>query len=271
MRRGSRAIILLAGTLAGIAAATGADLSDKPGVRDNGAYTRAFGEGESARARGDFEGAVARFNEALTISRQANDATAEAACLAKLGLLLWNLGRVREAEGNYSEAALKAGNPGPGEVLPNSLAALDIIRLYNRGKDLRLSNALPRSLEAFSEALAIGRRIKGEEFVVKCLRQMSGTYWQMNDLKSFLSSNQEALGIATRLNLKIEQGRCLNNLGLYFWKSTDYSKALRHFQQALFILRPLNDSQTEAECVSNIGLISMNLGDYDNALVYFKD
>jgi tetratricopeptide (TPR) repeat protein len=187
MRRGSRAIILLAGTLAGIAAATGADLSDKPGVRDNGAYMRAFGEGESARARGDFEGAVARFNEALTISRQANDATAEAACLAKLGLLLWNLGRVREAEGNYSEAALKAGNPGPGEVLPNSLAALDIIRLYNRGKDLRLSNALPRSLEAFSEALAIGRRIKGEEFVVKCLRQMSGTYWQMNDLKSFLS------------------------------------------------------------------------------------
>jgi CHAT domain-containing protein/Tfp pilus assembly protein PilF len=271
MRRGSRVIILLAGALAGFAAATGTDLPDKPGVRDNGAYTLAFRKGEEARARGDFESSIDRFQEALTISRQANDTAAEAACLMKLGLLQWNLGRIREAEGNFSEASRKAGTPGSDGVLFISRAALDIIRLYNQGKDLRLSNALPRSLEAFSEALAIGRRIKGEEFVAKCLRQMSGTYWQMNDLKSFLSNNEEALKIAMRLNLKIEQGRCLNNLGLYFWKSTDYSKALRHFQQALLILRPLNDSQTEAECVSNIGLISMNLGDYDNALIHFKN
>lgn len=271
MRRRSRVIILLAGALAGIAAAMGADLPSKPGVRDNGAYTLAFRKGESDRVRGDFESSIDRFKEALAISRQASDTAAEAACLVKLGLLHWNLGRVREAEGDFSEAALKAGTPGSDGVLPNSRAALDIIRLYNQGKDLRLSNALPRSLEAFSEALAIGRRIKGEEFVVKCLRQMSGTYWQMNDLKSFLSNNEEALKIAIRLNLKIEQGRCLNNLGLYFWKSTDYSKALQHFQQALFILRPLNDSQTEAECISNIGLISVNLGDYDRALVHFKN
>jgi CHAT domain-containing protein/Tfp pilus assembly protein PilF len=267
----SRVIILLAGALVGVVAATGADLPNKPGVRDNGAYTLAFRKGESDRARGDFESSVDRFKEALTISRQANDTAAEAACLEKLGLLQWNLGRIREAEGNFSEAALKAGTPGSEAVLLNSRAALDIIRLYNQGKDLRLSNALPRSLAAFSEAVALGRKNKAEEFVAKCLRQMSGTYWQMNDLKSFLSNNEEALKIATRLNLKIEQGRCLNNLGLYFWKSTDYSKALRHFQQALFILRPFNDSQTEAECVSNIGLISMNLGDYDNALIHFKN
>lgn len=271
MRRITGVIILLAWALVGIAAATRADLTGKPGIRGNGAYALAFRQGEADRVRGDFESSINRFKEALTISRQASDTAAEAACLAKLGLLQWNLGRVREAEGSFSEAALKAGAHGPDGAIPNSRAALDIIRLYNQGKDLRLSNALPRSLEAFSEALVIGRRIKGEEFVVKCLRQMSGTYWQMNDLKNFLSSNQEALEIATRLNLKIERGRCLNNLGLYFWKSTDYSKALRHFQQALFILRPLNDSQTEAECVSNIGLISMNLGDYDNALIHFKN
>ncbi len=264
MQRRRRAIILLAGALAGVAAAT--DLPNKPGIRDNGAYTLAFRKGESARVRGDFESSIDRFKEALAISRQANDAAAEAACLEKLGLLQWNLGRVREAEENYSQAALKAGTSGLDRVLPNSRAALDIIRLYNQGKDLRLSNALPRSLEAFSEAVAIGRKNKGEEFVAKCLRQMSGTYWQMNDLKSFLANNEEAMKIATRLNLKLEQGRCLNNLGLYFWKSTDYSKALRYFQQALRLSKELNDTQMEAECLSNMGIIYKELGDHAVAL-----
>jgi len=266
MRRITGVIILLVWALVGIAAATRADLTGKPGIRGNGAYALAFRQGEADRVRGDFESSINRFKEALTISRQASDTAAEAACLAKLGLLQWNLGRVREAEGSFSEAALKAGAHGPDGAIPNSRAALDIIRLYNQGKDLRLSNALPRSLEAFSEALVIGRRIKGEEFVVKCLRQMSGTYWQMNDLKNFLSSNQEALEIATRLNLKIERGRCLNNLGLYFWKSTDYSKALRHFQQALQLSKELKDTQMEAECLSNMGIIYKELGDYAVAL-----
>ncbi len=267
----SLAILLQGIVLIGLSAVARADVPERPEVRKSPAYARAFRQGELERMRGDFESSIIRFNEALTISRQASDPAAEAACLVKVGLLEWNMGRVREAEGNFSDAVLKAGVSGPNDVLSYSRAALEIIRLYNAGKDFRLSNALQRSLDAFSEAVALGRKNKCEEFVVKCLRQMSLTYWQVNDLKSFLSNNEEALEIATRLNLRVERGRCLNNLGLYFWKSTDYSKALRFFQQALSILRPLNDSQTEAECISNIGIISMILGDYDNALLHFKN
>ncbi len=214
---GTRCVLLLQGfALVVFSAGAIPGASDKPGVQNSGAYARAFRQGETERIRGDFESSIIRFNEALTISRRASDPEAEAACLVKLGLLQWNLGRVREAEGNYSDAVLKAGAVGRSDILSYSRTALEIIRLYNLGKDLRLSNALPRSLEAFAEAVALARKTKGEEFVVKCLRQMSGTYWQMNDLKSFLANNEEALKIATRLNLKVEQGRCLNNLGLLF-------------------------------------------------------
>ena len=226
----SLAILLQGIVLIGLSAVARADVPERPEVRKSPAYARAFRQGELERMRGDFESSIIRFNEALTISRQASDPAAEAACLVKVGLLEWNMGRVREAEGNFSDAVLKAGVSGPNDVLNYSRAALEIIRLYNAGKDFRLSNALQRSLEAFAEAIALGRKNKSEEFVVKCLRQMSLTYWQVNDLKSFLSNNEEALEIATRLNLRVERGRCLNNLGLYFWKSTDYSKALRYFQ-----------------------------------------
>ncbi len=256
--------------LIGLSAVAMADLSDRSGVRNNGAFARAFRQGEAERIRGDFESSISLFNEALAISRQASDPAAESECLAKLGLLQWNLGRVREAEGDFSDASLKAEESGRNEILSSSRSALEIIRLYNLGKDLRLSSALPQSLAAFAEAVAMGRKNNGEEFVVKCLRQMSGTHWQMNDLKRFLSNNEEALAIATRLNLKIEQGRCLNNLGLYFWKSADYSKALRYLQPALQLSKEAKDSQMQAECLSNMGIIYKELGDNTVALDYFS-
>lgn len=244
---------------------------DDPGGRSERKSGGAFREAEQARSDGDFELSVERFTAALAVSIEGRDRAAEALCLGRLGLCLWNLGRVKEAESKFLEAAGKAEASGPSEVLSYGRGALEIIRLYERGKACRLSNDLETSLEAFQEAVAIGRRIEGEEFVAKCLRQMTGTLWSMNDLGGFLAGNQEGLEIATRLNLKVERGRCLNNLGLYFWKATDYSKALRYFQQALHALKDFNDKQTEAECTSNIGLITMDLGDYDAALYHFKE
>jgi len=266
----SLAILLQGIVLIGLSAVARADVPERPEVRKSPAYARAFRQGELERMRGDFESSIIRFNEALTISRQASDPAAEAACLVKVGLLEWNMGRVREAEGNFSDAVLKAGVSGQNDVLNYSRAALEIIRLYNAGKDFRLSNALQRSLAAFAEAIALGRKNKSEEFVVKCLRQMSLTYWQMNDLTSFLSNNEEALEIATRLNLKIERGRCLNNLGVHFWKSMDYSKGLQYFQPALRLSKELKDAQMEAECLSNVGIIYTELGDHVAALDYLN-
>jgi len=248
----------------------GPAFSEKGALQSNERYLVIVRQAESDRENGNFDSAIGRFKEALDNSREAGDPRAEAACLTKLGLLHWNIGQVPEAIRYYSDAQQKARESGQNDVLDRCRAVLEAISLYNAGKDYCQSNFLQRSAESFERALGISRRIKNEEITVKCLRQMSLTYWQMNDLKSFLLRNEEALESARKIKHKKEEGRCLNNIGLYHWKSTNYSSALNYFIEALHIARDMNDIQTEAECLSNMGGVYFYLGDYYKALSYFK-
>jgi len=248
----------------------GPAFSEKGALQKNERYLVIVRQAESDRENGNFDSAIGRFKEALDISREAGDPAAEAACLTKLGLLHWNIGQVPEAIRCYSDAQQKARESGQNDVLDRCREVLKAVGLYNAGKDYRQSNLLQRSTESFERALGISRRIKNEEITVKCLRQLSLTYWQMNDLKSFLLRNEEALESARKIKHKKEEGRCLNNIGLYHWKSTNYSSALSYFNAALQIGVSLHESQVQAECLSNIGGVYLHLGDYNKALSYFK-
>jgi len=249
---------------------SGPAFSEKGALQKNERYLVIVRQAESDRENGNFDSAIGRFKEALENSREAGDPGAEAACLTRLGLMSWNIGQVSEAIRYYSDAQQTARESGQKDVLDGCRGALEAINLYNAGKDYRQSNFLQRSVESFERALGISRRIKNEEITVKCLRQLSLTYWQMNDLKSFFLRNEEALESARKIKHKKEEGRCLNNIGLYHWKSTNYSSALSYFNEALHIARDLNDIQTEAECLSNIGIIYKDLGDYEKAIYYLS-
>jgi CHAT domain-containing protein/tetratricopeptide (TPR) repeat protein len=249
---------------------SGPAFSEKDALPGNERYLVIVRQAESDLENGNFDSAIGRFKEALDISREAGDPAEEATCLTKLGLMSWNIGQVPEAIRYYSDAQQKARESGQNDVLDRCRTVLEAISLYNAGKDYRQSNFLQRSVESFERALGISRRIKNEEITVKCLRQLSLTYWQMNDLKSFLLRNEEALESARKIKHKKEEGRCLNNIGLYHWKSTNYSSALNYFNEALHIARDMNDIQNEAECLSNIGGVYFHLGDYNKALSYFK-
>jgi tetratricopeptide (TPR) repeat protein len=218
-------------------------------------YIDTFRRAELDRKNGNFYSAIVRFKEALGVSRDAGDSVEEAVCLIRLGLMYWNVGQVSESINCYKDAQRKARESGQNDILDGCRAAMEAIRLYNIGKNYLQSNLCQRSIESFDGALGISRRIQNEEITVKCLRQMSLTYWQMNDLKKFLLCNEEALESARRIKHNKEEGRCLNNIGLYHWKSTNYSSALDYFNAALQIAQRMNEVQSEAENLNNIGII----------------
>ena len=248
---------------------TGSTFSENYVLQNNKRYLVIVRQAESDLENGSFDCAIDRFKEALDIVQGSGDPAAEVACLMKLGLLHWNIGHIREAIRHYSNAQQKASESGQTDVLDSCREVLEAISFYNAGKDYRQSNLLQRSAVSFERALGISKRIKNEEITVKCLRQLSLTYWQMNDLKSFLLRNEEALKSARKIKHKKEEGQCLNNIGLYHWKSTNYSSALSYFQRALQISRDMNETQAEAESLNNIGIIYKDLGDFEKAISYF--
>jgi len=152
-----------------------------------------------------------------------------------------------------------------------SRTALEIYRLYKEGKKFRSSGKYQKSIENFQQAIHLARKLKSKEHEVKCLRQLSSTYWELNNLQEFFSLNKEALTIAQSLNHRKEEGRCLNNIGLFYWKLDNYSKALTYYKDAIKIAKDEKNKKNKSECLTNIGIIYQELGIYEKALEYLMD
>jgi tetratricopeptide (TPR) repeat protein len=223
-------------------------------------------KGKNARAAGEFDKAAALFKETLRLTKEIKRPHEEAACLINLGITFWDLGQIQEAARYFADAAalFQIQKDGPAESICRR--AVEIARFYKLGKDCRSANQNQKSLEFFNKAVDLGRETGIEDFELKCVRQMSLTYWQMGDMEMFFARNKRGLEIAKKINHRKEVGRCLNNIGVYFEKIGDYSNALRNYEMALPILTSELDLDSEAECLNNIGIVYKNLGEFNKAL-----
>lgn len=223
-------------------------------------------KGKIYQSEGNFQKAAAVFTEALALSRKTKRLKDEAICLVKLGITAWDLGEILESRGFFADAlplVQKQSNASAERLCRN---ALEVVRLYNLGKEYRSTNQNQKSLECFEQAIALGRETGIADFELKCLRQKSLTHWQMSDSEMFFACNKRGLEISNKINHKKEMGRCLNNLGAYYEKLSDYSNALIYLESALPVLQSEQDEDSQAECLNNIGVVYRELGEFSKAL-----
>lgn len=222
---------------------------------------------KSHRLAGEFEEAAIQFRDALEHARAARIPREEAMCSTQLGIVCWDIGQISESAKLFKESLCLARLCGDAVGAENNRKLLEIVELYDLGKEYRSTNQNQKSLQCFERAIAIGRETGIDDFELKCLRQKSLTYWQMECIEEFFECNKRGLDIAKKVKHRKEMGRYLNNLGTYFRKKNDYSAALKKFESALPILRNEHDIDSEAECLNNIGVVYKDLGDFEKALV----
>lgn len=223
------------------------------------------------RTAGNFARAAELFRDAEKLSGALNLQRDRALCLMNLGLTLWDLGDIRESSRYFSEAAALYHNQKEPRFEDLCRKGLEIIRLYNLGKQDHSHGRDGESLDCYDKAISIGRQTGIEHFELKCLRLQSLAYWEMGNVGMFFTCNKRALEIARRVNHRREIGRCLNNIGTYYVKIGDYSNALRNYEMALPMLHKEVDLFTEAGCINNIGIIYRNIGELDKALSKMAD
>lgn len=236
-------------------------------------YSLFFTKAENLKKEGEFNKSIEFFEKSLNIARNLFDVEKECESIIKLGILYWNIGKLKQSTDYYRQANSIAQKFNLKIKQKKSRAAIEIFKLYTEGKKLYTEGKKSRSLglyqksiESLQEAINLAKEIESKEHEVKCLRQLSATYWKLNDLQNFFTLSKEALKIAEELKHKKEQGRCLNNIGLYYWKSNHYSKSLIHYQKALNIARKELNRVNEAELLSNIGIIYQDIGQYEKAI-----
>ena len=233
-------------------------------------FITSFKEGEKYLRDGQFDMALESFETSLKYARVERNKRGEVECYKSIGLVFWNLGQLDESEEFYSQAQLFAEKYGIETTHKEFSSYNEIFRLYTEGKTSRASNDYQKSITSFQKALDLARTSRSKHHELKCLRQLSLTYWELNDLQTFYKLNKEGLKIARDLNHKREIGRAYNNIGLYFWKANEYSKALSFYQEALNIARELNDRVEISACFNNIGVVFKELGSYIKALDYIE-
>jgi len=206
----------------------------------------------------------------LGFARKIGNKEWEAKCLIGLGILYWNIGELEKSTENYKKALFIAKKFNLKDKLERCRTALEIYRLYKEGKKFRSSGECKKSIESFQQAINLAEKIKSKEHKLKCLRQMSITYWELKNLQTYLSLNEDALNIAQSLNHRKEEGRCLNNIGIFYDKLDNYYKALSYYEDALMIAQALKKGGEERACLNNIAIIYNRIGNFDKALDYIK-
>ena len=229
-------------------------------------FAELFKDGEEFRLEGEYEEAIKQFERALFLAQRNNDEEGKLNSLVELGILYWNIGKIKESHDKYTQALSIAKKLQINEKTSLCLTALEIYQYYIKGKDNRFQSNYQKSIDNFKIAIDLAKGINSKEHELKCLRQLSINFWELDNIKEFFKLNEQAITIAFSLNHKLEQARCLNNLGLFYWKIDNYSKALNYYQKSYEIAKNINSIEVEAECLSNISIIYFDLGNYDRSL-----
>jgi CHAT domain-containing protein/tetratricopeptide (TPR) repeat protein len=231
---------------------------------------KALVEADKYESAGDFQAAIRLLEEAHPSIRSRDDQREEFQILFRLGLLNWDIGQL-ETSAAYYRRAIEIGKSTPyAEDVRIAKIALEIHAFYSTGKNARVPGKYSQSVDAFERAITLAKRIPSQAHELKCLRQLSITYWEMNDLEKYVSLNNQALAIARAIKHRKEEGICLNNIGLFYWKKSDYSKALRYFQQALDIAEKIKDIETKSLILTNMSLIYVDFNEFTKALHYLE-
>jgi len=234
-------------------------------------YQESFYRGEEFLRKGDFQKSIESYEQSLEFAKKRSDKRNQVNCWIQLGLLYWNTGNLDKSIMFYNKAQLVAEEFDYSNEYSKSTYAIEINRLYQKGKASSAINNFRESGRIFSRAVKMAKRNNCKYHELKCLRQLSLAYWDLNELHKFHSLNSKCLEISQKLNHKKEIGKAYNNIGLYYWKTNDYSKALSYYQEALNIAMEMEDKNEISICMNNIGIIFKYLGFYTNASQFIQN
>lgn len=197
---------------------------------DRSAQAQSMGAlGYAHEVRGDFRGAITRYESALKLVRELGDLERTGhwllglaqACIATYGF---------EAAFMYYEEALKiARKLGNEEQEAAAMSGLGF--LYERRFD-------PEKAAAhFEKALELARDIGDKEREGSSLNDLGNLYYfRKADLEKALTYYRRAVKVARELGEKGNEGATLGNIGHVYRDKRDYRQAASFYEQALAVL-----------------------------------
>nr|WP_304412717.1 MULTISPECIES: tetratricopeptide repeat protein [unclassified Actinoplanes] len=238
--------------LADVAALSRATLTLGPDA--NALYD--LGRAESGMGR--YRDALASYELALHLYRDAGARGDEAAALNNIAFLYNNLGDAAQALA-YSERALsiqrEVGNRAGEAAALNNIGSV----LYTLG-DRR------QALDRFQQALVIRLEVGDRGGEATTRSNIGNVLLALGDRQQALAHHQQALPIQREIGDRAGEATTLHNLGSLYDDLGDRGQALTYYRQALSLCQEIGDRAGEAGTLSNLGNLYYALDDRQQAL-----
>jgi CHAT domain-containing protein/Tfp pilus assembly protein PilF len=176
-------------------------------------------------------------------------------------------------QGKYIEAAMMCEKSVQAERASQRPRMANLANeLSDAGHFYLLVNQHTKALKYKEEALAIARKLDGEEaFVAVDLNNIGKIYSSWNQYEKALKYYEEALAIARKLGREDIVAVCQYSIGHIYCSWGQYDKAIKLYEEALEIDRRLCKDADVASGLNSLGIVYDSWGQYDKALKYFEE
>ena len=249
--------------------------------------------------KGNFDKAVAYFNECLLLKQKINDSRGEintytnlgylyikkrdldsaryynqtayqlakvnkfdkivAASAAQLGLIYTNIGAIEEALAYLNESLNYYSLTNDTEGLSKTYN--NIAKSYEKLEDNNTA------LEFYFKSLELKIASNNKKSIATAYNNIGACYTKIKELELSIKYNKKALAIFRKINAKIGEATTLNNIGFMHYQMREMDEALSYFEKSLSIRESINDIEGIAFSRLNISKIYSIDGNYDEAIL----
>jgi len=221
-----------------------------------------YSEGDGLYRRGEVQGALEKFNQALSLYRRMDDHTGAIKALNLIGRIYYDREQYAKAQEHFEQALAVVQQVGDRRSEGATLNNIGLI--YDRQGEYK------KALEYLQRALQIRRELHDQPGEGTNLNNLGLAYKHLGQNVEALEHFEQALQIRRELHDQPGEAQVRNNIGTVYLSQGYYKKALEHFSQALPILRQERKRADEGGTLSNLGQCYYGLGQYAEALRYYE-
>jgi CHAT domain-containing protein/Tfp pilus assembly protein PilF len=206
--------------------------------------------------------AIAKWEEAFKLYREAGDRRGEAVTLNNIGSVYSELGEKQKALEYYSQSLplYRALGDRSGEAATLSNIGLVYSELGEKQK----------ALEYYSQSLSQTRAVGDRSGEATTLSNIGLVYSELGEKQKALEYYSQSLPLTRAVGDRTGEAITLDNIGAVYDELGEQQKALEYYSQSLPLSRAVGDRRGEANTLNNIGQVYSELGEQQKALEYYS-
>lgn len=219
-------------------------------------------QGMTYYEEGQFDDAIAAWQEALNLYQQSNYPQGEVEALNHLGI-------VHSIMADYGSAL---------EFHQRQLALAQ--KIHSQSDEFKAHNGLgtvfyflgqyQRAIDAHQKAFAIAETLHDQLSIAMALGNLGNVYEALGNYPQATHNHQQALKLFKEIDDSQGQANSLGNLGFIHYVTGDSRKAISYYQQALNVFEELRDRYQQANVLTHLGNAYHDSGQYKTAENYHQ-